>query len=326
MSKTVLITGSSSGIGLTAAIEIARRGHHVIATMRDLRKKGRLVAAARRAGCPVEILPLDVTSNESIAAAADRVHSRHGALWALVNNAGYGLGGFFEDLSEQEIADQFATNFFGVLSVTRAFLGPMRRERAGTIINVSSINGRVGVPCLSAYQSTKFALEGFSEGLWHELRPFGVCVVLIEPGMFRTEIFTSNIRMCAAGRTPRSPYYAWGQAILERTLRRLEKSAGDASVVGRAIADAIDDPSPGLRRLVGLDARVAAFLRWILPERVFLELVGSAYGQSAAPSRPSERPSDRVVRPLHVLRDRPSRPRVGPSRVAGAVRGSTSRD
>ncbi len=185
--SVAVITGTSSGFGLLAAIELARRGLRVFASMRDLGKSATLDAAAREAGVGLEKIALDVTSESSIAAAVREVHDRAGRLDVLVNNAGFGMGGAFEDLSMAELREQFETNFFGTCAVTKAVLPGMRERKSGRVVNVSSISGLVGAPGTSAYCASKFALEGWSESLRHELRPFGVRIVLVEPGTYRTE-------------------------------------------------------------------------------------------------------------------------------------------
>jgi short-subunit dehydrogenase len=245
--------------------------------MRDVRKQDRLQEACRRAGVGVEVVPLDVTRAESIAAAAQHVHERHGALFALVNNAGYGIGGFFEDLTDAELRDQMETNFWGVLAATRAFLPAMRQTGRGYVINVSSLAGYLATPGLGAYTATKFALEGFSEGLWHEMRPFGVRVVLVQPGMIRTDIFTSNIRLCERGQVESSPYWARGQKILRRTMKRFEASAAPVERVSALVATILDTPDPALRYRVGLDARLMAGLKRVLPEWLLLRLIESIH-------------------------------------------------
>lgn len=272
----VLVTGASTGIGLLTAVELARRGHRVIATMRDPAKQERLQAAARASSVPVTVMQLDVCDGDSIAACAREIHQRHGALHALVNNAGIGIGGFFEDVEEDEIRANFETNFFGLLAVTRAFLGPMREAGRGYVLNVSSVAGRIANAGMSAYISTKFAVEGFTESLRHEMSRFGVQVVLIEPGMFRTEIFESNLKLCRRAQEPASPYFRLSQKLLANIQKQVSARAADPRTVALVIAGVLADPSPRLRYPVGTDARLGIFLKWLLPERLFLALVSRA--------------------------------------------------
>ncbi len=195
--SVVLITGCSSGFGMLAAVRLASGGHAVYATMRNLAKKDDLLAESARRGGEIRILEREVTIDESIISAVEQIELEEGCIDVLINNAGYAIGGFFEDLTEQEIHDQMETNFFGVQKVTRAVLPLMRKTAAKTnsnpkILNISSVSGRSAFPGMGAYGASKFALEGFSESLYHELLPLGIYVALIEPGAFRTKIFTEK--------------------------------------------------------------------------------------------------------------------------------------
>jgi NAD(P)-dependent dehydrogenase (short-subunit alcohol dehydrogenase family) len=190
MSKIVLITGSTAGIGRTTALFLASAGHHVIATGRkpaELAKVKQEAGAGTNAG-KIDTLVLDVTSQASIAAAVlevDRLTGGRG-LDVLVNNAGFGVLGPTSEIDDTEMRRQYETNVFGLMNVTRAFLPKMRERRAGRIINVSSVGGRVTLPFFGVYNSTKYAVESLSDALRYELRPFGIDVVLIEPGVIRT--------------------------------------------------------------------------------------------------------------------------------------------
>ena len=165
MPNVVLITGCSSGIGLRSAVTLARHRFRVFATMRDLDKRGALDAALAAAGATAELLQLNVTSEASIHAAIDAAMARAGRIDALVNNAGFGLGGFVEDMTVDDYRRQFETNFFELVAVTKAVLPHMRRRRSGRIVNLSSLNGRVGIGVQSAYTASKFAVEAFGESL-----------------------------------------------------------------------------------------------------------------------------------------------------------------
>jgi len=195
--KVALITGSSSGIGLLTAIELARRGYRVVATMRDVARRTRLDEAAERAGVAgqLDVRRLDVTETDTIPALVEAVVRDYGRIDVLVNNAGFAMAGFVEDLRLAEIRQQFDTNFFGHVAMTKAVLPAMRRQRSGHIIMVSSISGRVGQPVLSSYSSSKFALEGWSEALRLETFWLGIRVVLVEPGSFGTDIWERNARI-----------------------------------------------------------------------------------------------------------------------------------
>lgn len=177
MSQTVLITGTSSGFGEAAARLFAERGWNVVATMRNP-DAGRVLAALDN----VLVTRLDVEDGASIETAIAEGLARFGRIDALVNNAGYGLFSIFEGASREAVRQQFDVNLFGVMDVTRAILPHFRANRAGTIINVSSGAGVFGAPMASLYSASKFALEGFSEGLWYELASLGIKVKVIEPG------------------------------------------------------------------------------------------------------------------------------------------------
>ncbi len=262
--KTALITGCSSGFGLLAAIELARAGFRVFATMRNLGRSGALEAALASAGVTAELMQLDVTDSESM----DRAVAEAGPVDVLVNNAGYGLLGFAEDVSLEELREQFETNFFGLVALTKAFLPSMRERGSGRIIQVSSLNGCLGIPALSAYCSSKFAVEGWSEALRHELLPYGVYVVLVEPGTFKTEVFNSR-RRAAALDDGTSPHVALTKKLEAIGVDRANKSKADPRTVAKVIARAATERRPPLRYPVGIDAKVGTAARSMLPHRVF---------------------------------------------------------
>ncbi len=274
-----LVTGSSSGFGLLTCIELAQKGFRVFASMRDLSRSDRLDETAAQAGVTVEKLHLDVTDPASITAALDEIHRSGGQIEVLVNNAGFGMGGAFEDLQMDELREQFETNFFGLAAVTRAVLPQMRQRRRGRIINVSSISGRIGFPGLSAYCASKFAVEGLSETLRLELQPFGIKVVLIEPGSYRTDIFERNRRMARDAHDPASPYYSFTRGMEAYVDKKVARSTADPAEVARAIARAATEPDPPLRCLVGRDARLQSLLRAVIPARWFEALILKQLGR-----------------------------------------------
>ena len=209
ITRIAVVTGSSSGIGFETALLLARSGFHTYATMRNLEKSKSITEIANTEKLPLQVVQLDVNDDISVKNAIDKIVSaaENKRIDALVNNAGYGLFGPLEDTSIEEIKAQFETNFFGVIRVTQRVLPVMRKQNSGgTIVNVSSVGGRIGVPVLSAYQSTKFALEGLSESMSYELEPFGIKVVIIEPGFIRTNIVNSSTSAQKA-LDPKSPYF-----------------------------------------------------------------------------------------------------------------------
>ena len=195
MPRVVVITGASSGIGLLTAVEMAGRGYTVVGLMRDLARRTRLDEAAAIAGVKVDVRRLDVTDFPAIPPAVADIVRDHGRIDVLVNNAGFAMAGFLEDILLEELRQQFETNFFGAVAMTRAVLPTMRAQRSGHIIMVSSISGRVGELGIGSYSASKFALEGWSEALRQEAVPLGIQVVLVEPGSFRTDIWDRNARI-----------------------------------------------------------------------------------------------------------------------------------
>lgn len=269
-----LVTGCSSGFGLLASVALARHGFDVVATMRDPRKRERLDGAMANAGCRAEVAALDVTRAESVKEAFDRVASERGPVEVLVNNAGYGCGGFAHDLSMQELRDQLETNFFGAVACSKAVLPAMIARRSGRIINISSIGGLLALPVMSAYSASKFAIEAWSESLRLEALPFGVWVSLIEPGTFRTDIFDGNRRTAAAGRDPGTPYLRMSERMETMVDEMLAKNRQDPQWVAEAILEAATAARPRLRYLVGTDAKMQALLKrfvpWSVIERIIL--------------------------------------------------------
>lgn len=263
--QVILITGCSSGFGLLSAVRLAASGHIVWATMRDLQRRGPLEAALSKGKAQATVRQLDVTDAQSIAAVVDEIQRQHGRMDALVNNAGYGIGGFFEDLSEQDIRAQMDVNFFGVQNVCRRVIPLMRQRSSGKIINISSIAGRVATPCLGAYNASKWALEGFSESLCHELYPFGIRVVLVEPGLYPTEIFSKNARYAANFDNPQSPYYAYSQKLKSLTVDNIKKVKRDPEDVARLIERIVNDPNPRLRYVSDFPSWLRVMVQKMLP-------------------------------------------------------------
>lgn len=262
----VLITGTSSGIGLSAAVECAAAGYRVIATMRSPERRQALMDACKARGVTVHVEQLDVRA-EGVGAKVRELVLKYGPIYALVNNAGIGVGGPFEEQSDQQIHEQFETNVFGMMSVTRALLPSMRAAGRGRIINVSSLSGRVALPMFSVYAATKHAVEGFSESLRWEMEAFGVQVCVVEPGTFKTPIFFVNQRR-AAGMQADGPYKELVTVIERAVLEGAEKAPGP-DPVGRAIARLVGEPAPRFRTLVGIDARTLVTLRRVVPDRLF---------------------------------------------------------
>ena len=191
MEKVALVTGSSSGIGFETSLALARNGFHTFATMRDLGKDEKIKQIIEKEDLSIEILELDVDSEESVNRAIKTVSEKKGRIDVLVNNAGYGMWGTVEDVSIDEFKKQFETNFFSIIRLIQKVAPIMRKQSSGNIVNISSVAGRIGFPVSPAYISSKFALEGLSESLRFELMPFGINVIIIEPGVIKTNFFDS---------------------------------------------------------------------------------------------------------------------------------------
>ena len=253
--SVVVITGCSSGFGMLSAVEFARRGDQVFATMRDSAKAGPLKAATEAAKTSVEVLELDVNDRGSVDAAISKVIKSAGRIDVLVNNAGISINGPVEDFDDDEVAAIFETNVFGVLRVTRATVQHMRSQASGTIINIGSIAGKVTAPFGGIYSASKHAVEALSDALYYELHPFGVRVVLIEPGGFETEI-QNNVR--PARRFTEGSAYLEFESRFAKASERLPGAgeSADAQIVANVIVDAAKAAKPKRRYLVGQDAEL----------------------------------------------------------------------
>lgn len=269
--KTAIVTGSSSGFGLLCVLELALKGFTVIATMRDTSKANNLLELAkeRKLETNIQVIPLDVTSSDSIRE-FKRILDNYSQIDVLVNNAGLAVGGFSEELSLEDYRRQFETNFFGVIAVTNAVLPHMRARKQGRIINMSSISGRFGFPGLSAYSASKHALEGYSESLRLELRPFGIDVTLIEPGSYQTNIWTSVDQL---QNNPNSPYTFYMENLLKE-INNSKTDYGDPSEVAKLTAQIATVPdTPDLRYPIGKGVKTNLFFKKTLPWKMLEKIV-----------------------------------------------------
>ena len=272
--RSILITGSSSGIGRATAERFAGRGWRVFASMRNLDAGAALRARAAEAGWRLTTPALDVTSDESVAAAtADILRETGGRIDVLVNNAGYYQFGSLEETSPAELRAQLETNVVGVQRVTRAVLPAMRGRRTGTIVTIGSVSGRVAIPLVGPYHASKWALEGMIEALRLELIPFGVRVVLIEPGVYHTSLH-DNERL-AAGAGADSPY----AALLSDYRRQNGKlpRQDDLTPLIDVIERAATSENPRLRWPVGPTSLTGGRLRAFVPDRVYEWLMRVAF-------------------------------------------------
>jgi NAD(P)-dependent dehydrogenase (short-subunit alcohol dehydrogenase family) len=269
MRKGVLITGASSGIGLETALHLAAHGHNVYASVPDPSHRPGLEEAAEDRKVRLRALLMDVTDPRGIESAVETVVHESGGIYGLVNNAGLGLRGFFEDLSDHEIRRLFDVNVFGVMAVTRAVLPHMRRAREGRILIMSSAGGRIAAMTISAYCAGKFAVEGFGEALALEMAPFGLHVSLIEPGIVRTPHFTVNRGQAKAAIDPSSPYHNWfvqNETMIDGIL---EKNRIRPSDVAKTVRNALEAKKPRLRYVVGWRPKLLISLRRHLPGEWF---------------------------------------------------------
>ncbi len=268
----VLITGASSGIGRVSALYLAERGFHVVGTSRALPRLAGLLDDARRRGLPVYGAELDVNCDADVERAMPELAERHGPIGALVNNAGYGLWGPVGSLSSDELAAQFETNVFAVHRMIRAVLPEMLERRSGTIVNISSVLGRLGTPFNGAYVASKFALEGLSESLRTELWPFGVRVAVVEPGLFKTD-FIANQVTAAQADDEGSPFSPYVRRYRERSLA-MHARAADPVKVAKVIHKIIRSRRPAFRYPVSPEARLGGLGARLMPERLFFYLLG----------------------------------------------------
>jgi NAD(P)-dependent dehydrogenase (short-subunit alcohol dehydrogenase family) len=249
--KVAIVTGSSTGIGYETSLILARNGFLTYATMRNLNKSEDMKLTVAKENLPIQIKQLDVTEDLSVENAIQEISSETGRIDVLVNNAGYGLRGAFEDLAMDEVKAQYETNVYGLMRTTQAVLPIMRKQKSGTIVNISSGAGRFGLPGGSAYVSTKFAVEGLSESMSYELEPFGIKVVIVEPGVIRTNFFDGLV-IAKKSQDPNSPYSQIMQKIATG-FEEMMKNASSPDLVAKVVLNAIRDKNSSLRYLAGND-------------------------------------------------------------------------
>jgi len=250
--KVAIVTGSSSGIGFATSVLLARNGIYTYASMRNTAKVNAINDIAKKENLPLQAIQLDVIDDKSVKNAVNKVLEEKKQIDILVNNAGYGLMGCVEDLSMEEVKAQFETNLFGIIRVTQAVLPAMRKQKHGIIVNVSSIAGRIGFPASPAYISTKFALEGLSESMRYELEPFRIKVVIVEPGVVRTNFMNASV-LAKKALDPNSPYAQITQKV-GAGFRLLLEHGTPTEEVAKAILKAVTAENPEPRYLVGNDA------------------------------------------------------------------------
>jgi len=250
--KVAVVTGSSSGMGYETSLALARDGFYTFATVRNPKKAEKMLEVAKKEKLNIEIVELDVDNEKSIISAIEKILSKKKRIDVLVNNAGWGLFGSVEDVALKDFRAQFETNFFGIISIIQKVAPVMRKQGSGVIVNISSVAGKIGFPGSPAYISSKFALEGLSESLRYELGQFGVKVIIIEPGVIKTNFFSS---MKIAEPKPDSPYKEITQKVI-MGVKMMAEFGTPPSEVANVILNAIKEENPRPRYIVGNDAQM----------------------------------------------------------------------
>lgn len=279
--KTVLVTGCSSGIGYATCLVFARNNFATYGSVRDLSKAERIQEITNREKLPLKIIRLDVNEDESIRIAIQKIISDSGGIDILINNAGYGMFGPIEEISIKEIKEQFETNFFGTIRLIKAIVPIMRKQRNGTIVNISSMVGRFGVPLNAAYVSSKFALEGLSESISFELQEFGIKVILVEPGVIQTDFF-HNLKI--KGNDTKSPYFKLMDKRIAFLKESIKNSVSSSDQVANIILHAVNSRDPDMRYVIGIDATNSIHMRNSLSDREFMKWIrdGMFHGKGFA--------------------------------------------
>jgi len=269
MKKTVMITGTSSGIGKATVLEFAKKGWNVVATQRNPEKETDFNKFPN-----VKIYPLDVTSLESIQATMYQAQSDFGKLDVVVNNAGYGVDGAFEAMSDEIIEKQFNTNVFGLMRVTREAIQHMRPNGGGTIIQISSMGGKITFPLYSIYHATKFAVEGFTESLHYELAQFNINMKIIEPGLIATEFYGRSRQFVKP--TDTNQYDGFIENF-NAAAQKVMKDAEGPDVVAKMIYKSATDNTNQLRYVVGKPGPMLLMLRKLLSDKLYFLMVRKSY-------------------------------------------------
>lgn len=280
--RTVLVTGCSSGIGLATCHVLSRNNFMTYGTVRNLSKAKNIQDLMNRENLSLKILRLDVNDNQSIKLAIKKILNDTGRIDVLINNAGYGMFGPIEEITTQEIKKQFETNFFGAIRLIKAIVPIMRKQGNGTIVNISSMVGRFAVPLNSAYVSSKFAVEGLSESISFELEEFGIRVIVIEPGVVKSDFF-HNVKV--KGMNLESPYHE----LMERRVNFLDKAMKNSLTssydVAGTILDALNSKDPKFRYVIGNDATNSLRMRNSLSDREFMEWIRAGIFQGKGLSK-----------------------------------------
>jgi len=251
MEKVAVVTGSSSGIGFETSLALAREGYFTFATMRDVKKADAVKKIAEEENLPLKVIELDVDNEDSVENAIKSIIDEKQRIDVLVNNAGWGIWGTGEDVSLEEFREQFETNFFSIVRLIQKVAPTMRKQGSGDIVNISSIAGRIGFPVSTAYISSKFALEGFSESLRFELGEFGINVIIIEPGVIKTNFFDS---MRTAKKADAGETYRDITLKVITGVKMMAEMGTHPKEVANVIINSIKEEKPLPRYVVGNDA------------------------------------------------------------------------
>tara|TARA_B100000073_G_scaffold261097_1_gene220799 strand:- start:611 stop:1444 length:834 start_codon:yes stop_codon:yes gene_type:complete len=251
MEKVAVVTGSSSGIGFETSLALAREGYFTYATMRDVKKAAEIQKITDEESLPLKILELDVDNEESAENAINAIIQEKNRIDVLVNNAGWGIWGTGEDVSIEEFKAQFETNFFSVVRMIQKVAPTMRKQGSGNIVNISSVAGRIGLPASTAYVSSKFAVEGLSESLRYELGQFGINVIIIEPGVIKTNFFDS---MKTAKKADVGETYRDITLKVITGVKMMAEMGTPPKEVAQVIINSLKEEKPLPRYIVGNDA------------------------------------------------------------------------
>lgn len=251
MEKVAVVTGSSSGIGFETSLALARDGYFTYATMRDVKKTAEIQKITDEESLPLKIIELDVDNEESAENAINTIIQEKDRIDVLVNNAGWGIWGTGEDVSIEEFKAQFETNFFSIVRMIQKVAPTMRKQGSGNIVNISSVAGRIGLPASTAYVSSKFAVEGLSESLRYELGQFGINVIIIEPGVIKTNFFDS---MKTAKKADTGETYRDITLKVITGVKMMAEMGTPPKEVAQVIINSLKEEKPLPRYIVGNDA------------------------------------------------------------------------
>jgi NAD(P)-dependent dehydrogenase (short-subunit alcohol dehydrogenase family) len=272
--KVALVTGSSRGIGFVTSTTLARNGFLTYASMRNLDKEKEIRLVVDKEKIPLKTIQLDVTDSNSVDNAIKSIMEQSGRIDVLVNNAGYGLVGAFEELGMEEIKQQYETNLFGVMRVTQAVLPIMRKQKSGIIVNMSSGAGRFGYPNGSAYVSTKFALEGLTESVAYEVEPFGIKIVLVEPGFVRTNF--SNV-VAKKSQSTNSQYSKMTEKMAA-SIEQMKLKSSPPELVANVVLEVVTSKNPNLRYLAGKDVEKWMEQKKNMSDEQFFSMIKQSLG------------------------------------------------